>query len=106
MKNVALIGLILLVASATAGQQANSGKERTVSGSKSIKAKKLMSTCVENSPERRGEIGCSIIEDKLLPEGLKEPLFWHIDRFDSAEHARKAVGPASVAFEADGTSWL
>jgi len=66
----------------------------------------LMSTCVENSPERRGETGCSIIETKVLPDGLKEPLFWHIDRFDSAEPARAAAGPASVAFEAAGTSWL
>ncbi len=52
----------------------------------------LMPTCVENSPERRGELGCSIIENKLLPDGLKEPLFWHIDRFDSAERARMTVG--------------
>lgn len=69
-------------------------------------AAQLMSTCVENSPERRGEIGCSIIESKVLPDGLKEPLFWHIDRFDSAELARAAIGQASVAFEAAGTSWL
>ena len=69
-------------------------------------AAQLMSTCVENSPERRGEIGCSIIEKKPLPVGLKEPVLWHIDRFDSAEHARAAAGPASVAFEAGGTSWL
>ena len=65
-----------------------------------------MSSCVENSPERRGEIGCSIIESKVLPDGLKEPLFWHIDRFDLAAQARGAVGPASVAFEAAGSSWL
>jgi quercetin dioxygenase-like cupin family protein len=69
-------------------------------------AAQLMSTCVENSPERRGEIGCSIIQSKVLPDGLKEPLFWHIDRFDSQERARTAVGPASIAFEAAGTSWL
>lgn len=69
-------------------------------------AAQLMTTCVENSPERRGEIGCSIIQSKVLPDGLKEPLLWHIDRFDSAEPARTAVGPASVAFEAAGTSWL
>jgi hypothetical protein len=62
--------------------------------------------CVENSPERRGEVGCSIIENKSLPDGLKEPLFWHIDALDSPERARAAVGPASVAFEADGKSWL
>jgi quercetin dioxygenase-like cupin family protein len=61
---------------------------------------------VENSPERRGEFGCSIIENKLLPEGLQAPLFWHIDSFDSLEIARAAVGSASVAFEAAGRSWL
>ncbi len=72
----------------------------------STAAPQLMSTCVENSPERRGELGCTIIENKLLPDGLRGPLFWHIDRFDSAERARTAVGPASVAFEAAGTSWL
>jgi quercetin dioxygenase-like cupin family protein len=66
----------------------------------------LMSTCVENSPERRGEMGCSIIESKLLPTDLSGPLFWHIDRFDSLEHARAAVRPASVAFDAAGTAWL
>jgi quercetin dioxygenase-like cupin family protein len=66
----------------------------------------LMSTCVENSPERKGELGCSIIEDKLLPENLKEPLYWHIDRFDSLELSRAAVEPASVAFEAAGMFWL
>ena len=69
-------------------------------------AAQLMSTCVENSPERRGEIGCSIIESKVLPDGLKEPVFWHIDRFDALERARATVGPASIAFEAAGTSWL
>ena len=48
----------------------------------------LMSTCVPDSPERRGEIGCSIIQSKLLPQGLTEPVFWHIDRFDSPARAR------------------
>jgi quercetin dioxygenase-like cupin family protein len=66
----------------------------------------LEPSCVANSPERRGEIGCSLLEDKPLPPSLKEPLFWHIDRFDSGEKARGAVGPASVAFEAHGTWWL
>ncbi len=27
----------------------------------------LAANCVENSPERRGNVGCSIIEVKLLP---------------------------------------
>jgi quercetin dioxygenase-like cupin family protein len=71
-----------------------------------IAATQLAPTCVENSPERRGEVGCSIVESKLLPDGLEEPLFWHIDRFDSPERARSAVGPASVAFEAAGTAWF
>lgn len=62
--------------------------------------------CVENSPERRGEIGCSVIETKLLPPDLKEPVFWHIDRFENADLARKGVGPTSIAFEAHGTWWL
>ena len=38
-------------------------------------AAQLMSTCVENSPERRGQMGCTVIESKVLPDGLKEPLF-------------------------------
>lgn len=62
--------------------------------------------CVENSPERRGEIGCSVIETKLLPPDLKEPVFWHIDRFENADLARQGVGPTSIAFEAHGTRWL
>jgi quercetin dioxygenase-like cupin family protein len=62
--------------------------------------------CVDDSPERRGGIGCSIIETKSLPESLKEPLFWHVDQFESSERARAAVGPASVSFEAHGTWWL
>jgi quercetin dioxygenase-like cupin family protein len=62
--------------------------------------------CVENSPERRGEIGCSIVERKPLPATLQEPAFWHIDRFDSAERAQAGVGPSSVAFQAHGAWWL
>jgi quercetin dioxygenase-like cupin family protein len=69
-------------------------------------AAQLMSTCTENSPERRGEIGCTVIESRALPDGIKEPVFWHIDRFDSLQHARAHVSPASVAFDAAGTSWL
>ena len=71
-----------------------------------IAAAQLMSTCVPDSPERRGEIGCSIIQSKPLPEGLTEPVFWHIDRFESAERARAAVGSASIGFDAAGVWWL
>jgi quercetin dioxygenase-like cupin family protein len=66
----------------------------------------LMSTCTENSPERRGGLGCTIVENKLLPAALRGPVFWHLDRFDSVERARAAVNPASVAFDAAGTAWL
>jgi quercetin dioxygenase-like cupin family protein len=69
-------------------------------------AAQLMSTCAENSPERRGKIGCSIIESKVLPDTIKAPVFWHIDQFDSLQRARAAVGPAGIAFDAAGTSWL
>jgi quercetin dioxygenase-like cupin family protein len=71
-----------------------------------IAVAQLEPKCVENSPERRGEFGCSYIENKPLPETLKEPLYWHIDKFDSGEHARAAVGSAGVAFQAHGTWWL
>ena len=51
-------------------------------------------------------MGCSIIGNKPLPASLKEPLFWHIDRFDSAELASAAASPSGLAFDADGTTWL
>jgi len=66
----------------------------------------LEPSCVENSPERRGGIGCSHVENKSLPAGLNEPLFWRIDRFASGQQALAAVGPASVAFQAHGKWWL
>jgi quercetin dioxygenase-like cupin family protein len=62
--------------------------------------------CVENSPERRGEIGCSVVEIKPLPGTLKEPVFWHVDQFDSAEPAKASIGASSIAFEAHGAWWL
>lgn len=66
----------------------------------------LMSTCAEQSPERRGELGCTIVATKPLPDGLTSPIFWHLDRFTTVELARAAVGPAGLAFEAAGTAWL
>jgi quercetin dioxygenase-like cupin family protein len=66
----------------------------------------LEPSCEKNSPERRGENGCSLVENKPLPEGLKEPLFWHIDRFSSGEEARAKISPVSAAFEAHGSWWL
>lgn len=66
----------------------------------------LEPSCVENSPERRGEIGCSLVENKPLLTTLKEALFWHIDRFENGDNARTAIGPSSVALQAHGTWWL
>jgi len=61
--------------------------------------------CVENSPERRGEIGCSIVEKKPLPATLKEPVFWHIDQFDSAKGASRDSA-VEHRLEAHGAWWL
>ena len=69
-------------------------------------AAQLMSTCVADSPERRGEISCSIIQSEPLPERLTEPVFLHIDRFDSPDRARAAAGSSSIAFDAAGVWWL
>src|SRR5436190_21587111 len=66
----------------------------------------LEPSCVENSPERRGDIGCSLVENKPLPPGLKAPLVWHIDQFTTEAAAQAAVGPTSVAFSAHGVAWL
>jgi hypothetical protein len=65
----------------------------------------LMSTCAENSPERRGELGCTIVATKALPDGRREPLVWHLDRFESLDRARAAAGRTGIAFEAAGTFW-
>jgi hypothetical protein len=69
-------------------------------------AAQLMSICVPDSSRERGEIGCSTIQGKTLPEGLTESVFWHIDRCDSTDRARGAVGPASIAFDPAGAWWL
>jgi quercetin dioxygenase-like cupin family protein len=66
----------------------------------------LESPCVKDSPERHGELGCSIVEIKSLPSALGPALAWHIDRFDSGERARAAVTPVSIALEAHGAWWL
>ena len=66
----------------------------------------LMSTCTERSPERQGELGCTVLEDKLMPAGLTGPLLWHIDRFDTLDRARAAVSATSIAMEAGGIAWL
>ena len=67
---------------------------------------RLMSTCGEQPPPQWGEFGRGTIQRKVLPESLREPLFWHIDRFESGDATRAAVGGASVAFGDAGTWWL
>ena len=54
--------------------------------------------CAEDSPERRGEEGCTILTSRPLVGSLAKPAYWHIDRFDSLEAAKKAAGPDGVAF--------
>jgi quercetin dioxygenase-like cupin family protein len=66
----------------------------------------LEPSCEKDSPERHGDMGCSLVENKPLPKSLQEPLFWHIDKFSSGDEARAKIGPASVAFEAHGHGWL
>ena len=62
--------------------------------------------CIENSPERRGEEGCTILANRPLLGTLTNDLYWHIDRFDSMEEAIKAAGPNGVAAQAHGSFWL
>jgi len=62
--------------------------------------------CLENSPERRGEEGCTILTNRPLLGTLTNNLYWHIDRFASLEAARKAAGPNGVAAAAHGSFWL
>lgn len=62
--------------------------------------------CTEDSPERRGEEGCTILAHRPLLGSLEKPVYWHIDRLDSLEAAKKAAGPDGVAAEAHGAVWL
>lgn len=62
--------------------------------------------CIENSPERHGQPGCSVVADKPMPSLPPRPAMWHIDEFSSLGDAKHAEGPNSVAFEAFGSAWL
>lgn len=62
--------------------------------------------CTGNSPERRGEEGCTILANRPLVGSVEKPVYWHIDGFDSLEAANKAAGADSVAVEAHGRIWL
>jgi quercetin dioxygenase-like cupin family protein len=62
--------------------------------------------CMENSPERRGQEGCTILTNRPLQRSPTKDVYWHIDRFDSLEKATKAAGVNGVAAEAHGSFWL
>lgn len=48
--------------------------------------------CSQDSPERRGEPGCTIVADKRLPSPPQPPALWHSDEFESRAAARHAGG--------------
>lgn len=62
--------------------------------------------CTEDSPERRGEEGCTILASRPFAGPLPKTVYWHIDRFDSLEHARAKAGVNGVATAAHGGFWL
>lgn len=62
--------------------------------------------CMENSPERLGKEGCTILTNRPLAGPLSKTIYWHIDRFNSLEDAMKVAGPNGVATEAHGSFWL
>ena len=62
--------------------------------------------CTQDSPERRGEEGCTILASRPFVGSVTEPVYWHIDRFDSLEAGKKAAGSNGVAAEAHGGVWL
>ena len=43
--------------------------------------------CIADSPERRGEPGCSIIDIRPLPDRKSDKVYWHIDAFETLEDA-------------------
>ena len=62
--------------------------------------------CTPDSPERRGEPGCTIVSDKRLPGPLVAPVFWHIDEFPTLTDAQRVETPRSLAIVAHGSAWL
>ena len=62
--------------------------------------------CTVDSPERRGEPGCTIVSDKRLPVPLRAPVLWHIDEFPTLADAQRVETPWSLAIVAHGSAWL
>lgn len=63
-------------------------------------------SCTPDSPERRGEPGCSILAVRPLAPGRGESVYWHVDAFDSLASAQRAAGPSGFAFSAHGLAWV
>jgi len=103
-----LAGLVcLIVLSSCAGNQPNNNSQ--ISSNRQPETAPPNNPgvkCTENSPERRGEEGCTILANRQLAGSLEKPVFWHIDGFDSLEEAKKSAGADSVAVEAHGRIWL
>jgi len=96
--NLRFFILLLLIVSSCSKTQSNKEKE--------AEQQHPPVKCMENSPERRGEEGCTILENRPLSRSITNELFWHLDRFNSEETAMKAAGPNGVAAEAHGSFWL
>jgi quercetin dioxygenase-like cupin family protein len=75
-------------------------------GAQRVAAQAQTPVCVENSPERHGGLGCSILVDKPLNGPFTEPVYWHIDRFEALAGAEAVAGDAGIAVEAHGSAWL
>lgn len=71
-----------------------------------VAAQRSSVKCTEDSPERRGEVGCTILASRPLHGHITKPVYWHLDRFDSIEAAKEAAGPNGVAAKAHGSVWL
>lgn len=48
-----------------------------------IPARAQLLQCIEDSPERHGQPGCSVVADKPMPSPPPRPAMWHIDEFSS-----------------------
>lgn len=94
-----LIPLVLSLFLCSCSTTRNNTETKTAAPRASVK-------CMENSPERRGEEGCTILATQLLVGPLPKEIYWHLDRFNSLDAATKAAGPNSVAAEAHGFYWL
>src|SRR5687767_10054821 len=62
--------------------------------------------CTVDSPEREGKEGCSILASRPLVASAAQPLYWHLDRFETISEAEKSAGPDGVVAEAHGSVWL